>query len=139
MDKRLDAIEIVVDVFNEAMAIQDLYLRKSKFKELSMSETHVIDAVNKLNITTGTLTTAVKRIIEKGFLVKKRSKTDQRVYYLKLTKKGFEALKIHDQFHKELADLYQSAIPEEHVEWLLQTLGQIKINLDNYRQELEDK
>ena len=34
MDKRLDAIEIVVDVFNEAMAIQDLYLRKSKFKEL---------------------------------------------------------------------------------------------------------
>ena len=129
MDKRLDAIEIVVDVFNEAMAIQDLYLRKSKFKELSMSETHVIDAVNKLeipsmtnvanklNITTGTLTTAVKRIIEKGF----------------------EALKIHDQFHKELADLYQSAIPEEHVEWLLQTLGQIKINLDNYRQELEDK
>ena len=127
MNKRLDAIEIVIDVFNEAMAIQDLYLRKSKFKELSMSETHVIDAVNKLeipsmtnvanklNITTGTLTTAVKRIIEKGFL------------------------KIHDQFHKELADLYQSAIPEEHVEWLLQTLKQIKINLDNYRQELEDK
>lgn len=86
MDKRLDAIEIVVDVFNEAMAIQDLYLRKSKFKELSMSETHVIDAVNKLeipsmtnvanklNITTGTLTTAVKRIIEKGFLVKKTFK-----------------------------------------------------------------
>lgn len=116
-----------------------------------MSETHVIDAVNKLeipsmtnvanklNITTGTLTTAVKRIIEKGFLVKNRSKKDQRVYYLKLTKKGFEALKIHDQFHKELADLYQSAIPEEHVEWLLQTLKQIKINLDNYRQELEDK
>ena len=44
-----------------------------------MSETHVIDAVNKLeipsmtnvanklNITTGTLTTAVKRIIEKVF------------------------------------------------------------------------
>lgn len=30
MNKRLDAIEIVIDVFNEAMAIQDLYLRKSK-------------------------------------------------------------------------------------------------------------
>ena len=29
MNKRLDAIEIVIDVFNEAMAIQDLYLRKS--------------------------------------------------------------------------------------------------------------
>lgn len=83
MNKRLDAIEIVIDVFNEAMAIQDLYLRKSKFKELSMSETHVIDAVNKLeipsmtnvanklNITTGTLTTAVKQNKLKRFFSKK--------------------------------------------------------------------
>ena len=39
MDKRSDAIETVVDVFNEAMVIQELYLKKSKFKELSMSET----------------------------------------------------------------------------------------------------
>ena len=102
VSRRLDAIETVVAVFNEAMVIQEIYLKKGKFKELSMSETHVLDAIdkvdfpsmtnvaNKLNITTGTLTTAVKRIIEKGFLVKKRSKTDQRVYYLKLTKKGFE-------------------------------------------------
>lgn len=48
MDKRSDAIETVVDVFNEAMVIQELYLKKSKFKELSMSETHVLDAVDKV-------------------------------------------------------------------------------------------
>lgn len=150
-DKRSEAVEIVVDVFNEAMAIQDLYLRKSKFKELSMSETHVIDAVDKLefpsmsnvakalNVTTGTLTTAVKRIIEKGFLEKERSKQDQRVYYLKLTKKGFEALEIHNQFHKELEDLYKSAIPDDRVDWVFDTLKQIKVSLDNYRKLIEEK
>ena len=151
MDKRSDAIETVVDVFNEAMAIQELYLKKSRFKELSMSETHVIDAVDKsefpsmtnvakiLNITVGTLTTAVKKIIEKGFLVKERSKKDQRVYYLKLTEKGYEALKIHEQFHYELAELYKAAIPDDHVDWVFETLKNIKVDLDNYKKKLEQK
>ncbi len=146
MDKRSDAIETVVDVFNEAMAIQELYLKKSRFKELSMSETHVIDAVDKsefpsmtnvakiLNITVGTLTTA-----EKGFLVKERSKKDQRVYYLKLTEKGYEALKIHEQFHYELAELYKAAIPDDHVDWVFETLKNIKVDLDNYKKKLEQK
>lgn len=151
MDKRSDAIETVVDVFNEAMAIQELYLRKSKFKELSMSETHVIDAVDKaefpsmtnvakiLNVTMGTLTTAVKKIIEKGFLIKERSKKDQRVFYLKLTEKGHEALKIHEQFHRELADLYKAAIPDDRVDWVFDTLKKIKVDLDNYKKALEQK
>ena len=151
MDKRLDAIETVVEVFNEAMAIQDLYLRNSKFKELSMSETHVIDAVDKvnipsmgnvakvLNVTLGTLTTSVKKIIEKGFLVKERSKQDKRVYYLKLTPKGYEALEIHEQFHRELADLYKSSIPENQMDWVFATLKKIKLDLDKYKNQLEHK
>lgn len=151
MDKRSDAIETVVDVFNEAMAIQELYLKKSKFKELSMSETHVIDAVDKadfpsmtnvskiLNVTMGTLTTSVKKIIEKGFLDRERSKKDQRVYYLKLTDKGHEALKIHEQFHRELADLYKAAIPDDRVDWVFETLKRIKVDLNNYKKTLEQK
>ena len=162
MDKRSDAIETVVDVFNEAMVIQELYLKKSKFKELSMSETHVLDAVDKvefpsmtnvaksLSVTMGTLTTAVKKIVEKGFLVKERSSKDQRVYYLKLTDKGHEALAIHEQFHHELlicinlpihelADLYKSAIPDDRVDWVFNTLKKIKLDLDNYKKALEEK
>lgn len=93
MDKRSDAIETVVDVFNEAMVIQELYLKKSKFKELSMSETHVLDAVDKvefpsmtnvaksLSVTMGTLTTAVKKIVEKGFLVKERSINESKTFF----------------------------------------------------------
>lgn len=32
MDKRSDAIQTVVDVFNEAMVIQELYLKKEDSK-----------------------------------------------------------------------------------------------------------
>ena len=63
MDKRSDAIETVVDVFNEAMVIQELYLKKSKFKELSMSETHVLDAVDKVEFPS--MTNVEKETFEK--------------------------------------------------------------------------
>ena len=92
-----------------------------------------------LSVTMGTLTTAVKKIVEKGFLVKERSSKDQRVYYLKLTDKGHEALAIHEQFHHELADLYKSAIPDDRVDWVFNTLKKIKLDLDNYKKALEEK
>ena len=81
MTQRVDTIETVVDVFNIAMDIQELYLKQGPFKQLSMSEMHVLEAVDKesspsmsavanhLNVTLGTLTTAVKKIVEKGFLI----------------------------------------------------------------------
>ena len=75
MTQRVDTIETVVDVFNIAMDIQELYLKQGPFKQLSMSEMHVLEAVDKesspsmsavanhLNVTLGTLTTAVKKIV----------------------------------------------------------------------------
>ena len=84
MTQRVDTIETVVDVFNIAMDIQELYLKQGPFKQLSMSEMHVLEAVDKesspsmsavanhLNVTLGTLTTAVKKIVEKGFLIKEK-------------------------------------------------------------------
>ena len=45
MTQRVDTIETVVDVFNIAMDIQELYLKQGPFKQLSMSEMHVLEAV----------------------------------------------------------------------------------------------
>ena len=45
MTKRVDTVETVVDVFNIAMDIQELYLKQGPFKQLSMSEMHVLEAV----------------------------------------------------------------------------------------------
>ncbi len=134
MIQRVDTIETVVDVFNIAMDIQELYLKQGPFKQLSMSEMHVLEAVDKetspsmsavanhLNITLGTLTTAVKKIIEKGFLIKEKSDQDHRIYYLRLTDQGHEALKVHEQFHQELDSIYTQHIPKERVEWVFSTL-----------------
>ena len=128
MTKRVDTVETVVDVFNIAMDIQELYLKQGPFKQLSMSEMHVLEAVDKetspsmsavanhLNITLGTLTTAVKKIIEKGFLIKEKS--------------------AHEQFHQELDSIYTHHIPKERVEWVFSTLNEIYKDLVIYRNEL---
>ena len=141
MTQRVDTIETVVDVFNIAMDIQELYLKQGPFKQLSMSEMHVLEAVDKesspsmsavanhLNVTLGTLTTAVKKIVEKGT-------QDQRIYYLRLTDQGKEALKVHEQFHHELDSIYRNRIPDERVEWVFSTLSDIYKDLVVYRNEL---
>ncbi|MGN1182811.1 MAG: MarR family winged helix-turn-helix transcriptional regulator [Faecalibacillus sp.] len=133
------------------MDVQDIYLKKGPFKQLTMSEMHVLDAVNKesspsmsavanhLNITLGTLTTAVKKIIKKGFLIKEQSKHDQRIYYLRLTESGKEALKIHEQFHKELENMYKNHIPDDQLDWVFNALKQIHTDLVLYRNELLKK
>ena len=116
-----------------------------------MSEMHVIEAVSKeevpsmtavanhLNITLGTLTTAVKKIIEKGFLVKERSNEDKRIFYLRLTKEGEKALEVHNQFHKELAYYIKSHIPQERMDWVYETIKLIYSDLIDYRSELRTK
>ena len=136
MTQRVDTIETVVDVFNIAMDIQELYLKQGPFKQLSMSEMHVLEAVDKesspsmsavanhLNVTLGTLTTAVKKIVEKGFLIKEKST------------QGKEALKVHEQFHHELDSIYRNRIPDERVEWVFSTLSDIYKDLVVYRNEL---
>ena len=91
---------------------------------------------NHLNITLGTLTTAVKKIIEKGFLIKEKSAQDHRIYYLRLTDQGREALKVHEQFHQELDSIYTHHIPKERVEWVFSTLNEIYKDLVIYRNEL---
>ena len=113
-----------------------------------MSEMHVLEAVDKesspsmsavanhLNVTLGTLTTAVKKIVEKGFLIKEKSTQDQRIYYLRLTDQGKEALKVHEQFHHELDSIYRNHIPDERVEWVFSTLSDIYKDLVVYRNEL---
>ena len=148
MTKKMDTVDTVVDVFNIAMDVQELYLKQGPFKQLSMSEMHVLEAVDKenepsmsavanhLNVTLGTLTTAVKKIVEKGFLIKEKSTQDQRMHFLRLTDQGKEALKVHEAFHQELDSIYRHHIPEERLEWVFSTLSDIYDDLVIYRNEL---
>ncbi len=55
-------------------------------------------------ITMGTLTTSVNRLVEKGYVTRKRDVNDRRVVLLDLTEKGQQVFEIHEAFHEELVN-----------------------------------
>lgn len=105
--------DLLVEVFHHILSIEGAMLRERGVR-LSMNEVHVLEAILKteeptmthiakrLRVTVGTLTTAMNRLVEKGYAERKREKTDKRKVIVSLTTKGYECLKIHDEFHDDM-------------------------------------
>jgi len=106
--------ELFVDVFNQILILEERALAKASHFDVTMTEIHVIEAINKcvpstmgivskkLMITLGTLTTSVNRLVEKGYVTRFRNEDDRRVVFLSLTEKGEEIFSLHEAFHEEL-------------------------------------
>lgn len=150
MDRRTEMIDVVNMLFSLAMKIQNDYIKNSEFPELSMNEMHVIEAASKeqfptmgnvakrLKITVGSLTTSVKSICRKGFLTKEKSSIDQRMTFLRITDKGYRALEVHNEFHRQLNHVYSSRIPDDQVDWVYSTLGIIYNDLLDYQKSVKE-
>ena len=144
-NQRSKVMGLICDLFSLGMEIQELYLKNSKYKELSMSEMHVIEAVylepeatmtnvaRRLMVTVGTLTTSVNRIVQKGFLERHKSPTDKRIVLLALTLKGRDALSIHEQFHQRLERIILAPFEGDDYEWVLDRLSVIDRNMQKQR------
>ncbi len=107
--------ELLVEVFNHILSIEQENLQKRGVK-LSMNEVHVLEAVEKsveptmsniarrLRITVGTLTTAINRLVAKGYCERFSNEGDRRKVYIRLTEQAHEVLSIHEGFHDEMID-----------------------------------
>ncbi len=131
--------ELLVEVFNHILSIEGETLRNRGVK-LSMSEVHVLEAIVKTNeptmtnisrrlrVTVGTLTTAMNRLVEKGYAKRHREEEDKRKVIVGVTKKGEEVLQIHDEFHEEMIEATFQDMKLDENEVLLQSLE----NLSDY-------
>ena len=102
--------DYLVSVFNDILTIEESELKKSQFKDLSITEMHTIEAIGmykkkttsevakELSITVGTLTTAINKLVKKGYVERIRSEDDRRVVKLGLTKKGKLLFRVHQHF-----------------------------------------
>ena len=106
--------DYLVSVFNDILTIEESELKKSQFKDLSITEMHTIEAIGmykkkttsevakELSITVGTLTTAINKLVKKDYVERIRSEDDRRVVKLGLTKKGKLLYRVHQHFHREM-------------------------------------
>lgn len=118
---------------------EDLALKKG-IKCITHTELHIIEAIDRdlvtmnelsdrLEITMGTATVAITKLAEKGFVNRVRSSTDRRKVHVSLSKKGLEALKYHNNYHKMIVKNITDNIPQEKLENFLETFERILENL----------
>ncbi len=101
-------------LYNDIQRAEDEAQKNGVFNDLSLAEVHTIEAIGmyssksmsevaaKLDITVGTLTVAVKNLVAKGYVLRKRSETDRRHVLISLTNKGRLMYRVHQKFHLDM-------------------------------------
>lgn len=129
----------LVDVFHDVLRLEEESLRRLGGKRLSVSEMHVLEAVQQrggsdlpmrqlaagLGVTAGTLTIAVKTLERKGYLVRLRPLPDKRRVVLRLTEPARRALEAHARFHEALVRQVSARLTGPELDALCQALARL--------------
>ena len=140
-EKFLEINRMLVEIYNDVTHIEDYSIKSGAFKDLSITEIHTIEAVglygsrtmseiaSKLDITMGTLTIAIDKLIKKGYAERSRSDVDRRIVNVSLTNKGKLAYRIHEKFHLDMVKEIMTDFSDEEEEVLLSALNKLNKHL----------
>lgn len=143
MRKNIEIInDLLVGIFDCTMMIEERELKKGKCKDLSITEFHTIVAIGldrahtmsevakDLKITVGTLTTAINRLVKKGYVDRRREETDRRIVKVFLTDKGVVAFKEHERFHEQMVEAMVDNVNINNQQLIIESLTKVKKFLD---------
>ncbi|MDD3223170.1 MAG: MarR family transcriptional regulator [Clostridium sp.] len=131
--------ELLVDLFNDILTIEQNTLKKGIFNDLSITEMHTIEAIGmydsktmsqvakNLGITVGTLTKAIKNLVKKNYVQRKRGEQDRRTVNLILTKRGKVAYRMHSRFHRDMIRATIEDMTEEEEQVMLKALDKLNM------------
>ena len=125
---------ILVNLINEIWELEEKAIITEEFKDLTNNDMHVIDAIGlgdgnnmssiakKLNITVGSLTTAMNSLVNKKYVERRRSEEDRRVVFVKLTDRGVKAYRHHEDYHRQMTRAILDKLDEAEIPVLVKTL-----------------
>lgn len=138
MDRKIKKLnDILVNVFNTVLKLEEEAIQNASYGDISITEVHTLAAVgtgrpktmthvaNILSIKVSTLTTAVNRLVKKGYVERLRDERDRRIVKIHLTEKGMNAVREHESFHESMIREAIAQIPEESVEQFVSSLDNI--------------
>lgn len=129
--------ELLVETFSDISQIEQRALKEGVLKDISVTEVHTIDAIGMykqrtmsqvaqdLRITVGTLTTAINKLLKKGYVDRKRGEEDRRSVMIALTRKGKLAYRIHDRFHSNMVHATIDGLNTGEEEILIKSLEKL--------------
>lgn len=130
--------DLLVMLFNEVLDMETRALITGSFKEISINDMHIIDAIGvsepknmstvakAMSVTVGTLTTAINNLVKKGYVSRVRSSEDKRVVLLSLTEKGRAAYKKHAAFHRQMVKTVMNGFEGDEMEVLTRALEKLR-------------
>lgn len=136
--RRRHVNDLLVETFNSILRVEENVVRNRLTEGLTISEVHTIHAIGlhgsspmnviaaRLDVTLATCTTAVGKLVTKGFAERSRSDADRRQVLASLTKEGRQAYRVHELFHKEMVDAAFADLTEEEEAVLVRALTKVK-------------
>lgn len=137
MDGFAELNKVLVNLFNEVLAVEMQAMQTEKFKDITNNDMHVIDAIGigeeqnmstvaaKLSVTVGSLTIAINGLVKKGYVHRERSKKDRRVVHIALSEKGIEAYRYHERFHQSMVEEIVDEMDAQELDVLIRALKKV--------------
>ena len=136
--------DILVNLFNEILGIEEKALTSSEFRDISVNDMHILEAVGteeprsmssvakSLSVTVGTLTIAMNNLVKKGYVHRARSEEDRRVVLISLSEKGEKAYYHHQKFHDDMIQAIMTDLDETQMDALTQALNKLRAFFRKY-------
>lgn len=139
--------DILVNLFQEIMYIEEKALITAEFKNISVNDMHIIEAIGTgepknmstvaklMSVTVGTLTIAINNLVKKGYVSRVRSEEDRRVVLIFLTEKGKRAYQHHREFHDGMVKALVEGLDEGQQKILVKSLLNLRTFFDSYKKD----
>ena len=149
--RRVELDYLMSNTFNAILHIEEKSLQNKLTEGLTITEVHTIAAIGlyetnpmnvvaaRLNVTLATLTTAVNKLVKKGFIDRERCSKDRRKVLIRLTKQGRQVFRVHDLFHKRMIGDALSGLSLEEEEVFSKALQKVKLFFEESAERYENK
>ena len=138
MDREIRKLnDTLVNIFNTVMKMEEEAIQKASYDDISITEVHTLEAIgtgrartmthvaNILGIKVSTLTTAVGRLVKKGYVRRFRDEADRRMVKISLSERGARVVREHEAFHEAMIRAALSGIPEDSISRFVESVGSI--------------
>ncbi|MDF7637251.1 MarR family transcriptional regulator [Leuconostocaceae bacterium ESL0958] len=138
----------LVDLFANVIQVEEYELRNGPFSDLTVKEVHTIYAISMyeeksasqvaraVRLSPSAMSTAIDRLVKKGYVERRRSKADRRVVKLGLTHAGRVLFRAHQYFHYQLSKTILADLSDEQAAAMAMSIHQLQQRLQTLKAEL---
>ena len=133
-ESKLDML--LTETYNSISKVEERNLRESGIN-VTISEVHLIEAVGNqeyatvsslskaLGITMASVTIAVTKLSERGFILKDKNPEDKRSVHLSLTRQGIRVYRVHRYFHRRMVRAVVTGLSDKERDLIYSTIDRL--------------